>query len=110
MDKPKILIVGAGPSSASLARLLGTALSEDSIAIVEDHKRLLEEMDYSDIEYRIAAQIPRQCWGKSRYVHPQLDQIPVTGKRPNLMIYDDMWLPKAADHPSRNREPKGPPW
>lgn len=90
MDKPKILIVGAGPSSASLARLLGTALSEHSISIVEDHKRLLEQMDYSGLEYRIAAQIP------------------VRGKRPNLVIYDDMYMPKAADHPSRKREPKGP--
>ena len=108
MDKPKILIVGAGPSSASLARLLGTALSEHSIAIVEDHKRLLEQMDYTDLECRIASQIPRQYWGKSRYVHPQFDQIPVMGKSPDLVIYDDFELPKAADHPSRKREPKGP--
>lgn len=90
MDKPKILIVGADPSSASLARLPGTALSEQSICIIEDHKRLLEQMDYSALEYRIAAQIP------------------MIGKRPNLVIYDDMCITKAADHPSRKREPKGP--
>ncbi len=95
MDKPKILIVGADPSSASLARLLGIALHEHAIQIVETEKELLNA-DYSALEKRVL------------FHHSQFDRIPEVGKRPDLIIYDDFGLPKAADHPSRKREPKGP--
>lgn len=86
MDRPKILLLGAGPRNAYLAEIL-------------------VKIGFADVEQRVLNDMMNTGTGFSRVIfdeHPRVCHVLQED------IYDWNIPVVAADHPSRKREPKGP--